>query len=317
MPVIPTPEQSIVEQIYQWWAGRDDGPRRGYLGVSWIGTECDRALWYGFRWARNPTVEGRIRRLFARGHREEPTMVEELRGIGCEIDEVDPVTGEQWSVKVGHIAGHCDGILRRGLPGFEKKEHVLEFKTHGSKSFADVQRKGVRASKPLHWWQMQVYMRLLGIDRALYVAVNKDTDHLYAERLRLDEAAADGCVQRAQRIIASDRPPERLYSSPTAFGCKWCDHREVCHQGDAMDVTCRSCRHSTARPDGTWGCAEWGEQIPEHAQQAGCTRHSFIPGTAPEVEGLDSHELRALPAALADDKTLMGLRQQFNGRFEQ
>lgn len=317
MPEIPERPDSIVGHIYDYWEARESRQtRRGYLGVSWIGTECDRALWYGFRWARKPSSPGRILRLFDRGHREEPTMVEELRGIGAVVEDVDPRTGEQWTVERGHIKGHCDGIIRHGLPTAPKSEHVLEFKTHGSKSFADLEKKGVRASKPLHWWQMQVYMRLLEIKRALYLAVNKDTDALYAERVSLDEAAADGCIARAERIIASDRPPQRLYDSPTAFGCKFCDYREPCHEGRAMDVTCRSCVIARPIADGTWRCLHWNATIPQEAQEAACEEHRFIPGTAPEVEGMDSHEIRALPAALVSDPGLMALREQFGGRLE-
>ncbi len=60
---------------------------------------------------------------------------------------------------------------------------MLEFKTHSAKSFADLAAKGVEASKPQHVAQMQIYMHLTGITRALYVAVCKDTDALHIERV--------------------------------------------------------------------------------------------------------------------------------------
>ena len=46
-----------------------------------------------------------------------------------------------------------------------KTWHVLEFKTHGVKSFADLTAKGVVLSKPQHAAQMQIYMHLTGIKR--------------------------------------------------------------------------------------------------------------------------------------------------------
>lgn len=89
-----------VEAIYSWWQNRQNEPRRGYLGGSVIGRECERQLWYGFRWC-DPAgqFEGRILRLFDRGHREEATFVAELRGIGCKVYDIDPSTGRQFTFK--------------------------------------------------------------------------------------------------------------------------------------------------------------------------------------------------------------------------
>jgi hypothetical protein len=51
---------------------------------------------------------------------------------------------------------------------------VVEFKTHSAKSFRKLVQRGVAEAKPQHWAQMQVYMQLTGLTRALYVAVCKD-----------------------------------------------------------------------------------------------------------------------------------------------
>lgn len=65
-------------------ADQDDGRRR-HLGGSLIGRACSRMLWYSFRWAVQTKFEGRIVRLFQRGHREEFRFVEYLESIGCEV----------------------------------------------------------------------------------------------------------------------------------------------------------------------------------------------------------------------------------------
>jgi hypothetical protein len=62
----------------------DDGPRT-HLGASLIGRECKRYLWYVFRWCHHPKHDGRLLRLFNRGHREEDRFIEWLEGIGAKI----------------------------------------------------------------------------------------------------------------------------------------------------------------------------------------------------------------------------------------
>src|SRR4051812_24091994 len=44
---------------------------RSHLGASSIGEECWRKLWYTFHWVKLQQAEGRMRRLWNRGHREE------------------------------------------------------------------------------------------------------------------------------------------------------------------------------------------------------------------------------------------------------
>ena len=40
---------------------------------------------------------------------------------------------------------------------------------------------------------MQIYMSLTGMTRAMYLAVNKDTDELYSERVNADADEAAVC----------------------------------------------------------------------------------------------------------------------------
>lgn len=62
----------------------DDG-HRNHLGASLIGDDCKRKLWYGFRWAFKKKFEGRLLRLFNRGHREEDRFIEWLEGAGFKV----------------------------------------------------------------------------------------------------------------------------------------------------------------------------------------------------------------------------------------
>jgi hypothetical protein len=275
---IPQPVPATVRAIYEAYEKRRaDEPARGYLGASVIGHACDRYLWLSFRWAGAEAFDGRMLRLFDQGHRAEARFVDELRMIGATVHEVDE-HGEQFAVSAcaGHFSGHMDGCAV-GLPEAPKTWHLLEFKTHNAKSFKDLQAKGVRESKPAHWAQMQVYMLLGGLTRALYLAENKDTAELYEERIRLDRDAAQGFIDRAQRIIDANVPPLRISEDPAWWTCKFCPFHAQCHGTEAPAVTCRSCTHSTPTEDGRWLCGRFDSTIPPDTEATGCSDHRYIP----------------------------------------
>lgn len=75
----------ILENIDEYCVRTYDGGHRSHLGASLIGRECERHLWYIFRWCLHEKTTGRQQRLFNRGHREEARFVEWLEGIGFKI----------------------------------------------------------------------------------------------------------------------------------------------------------------------------------------------------------------------------------------
>lgn len=278
-----------VEAIKAWWKQRGDSEtKRHYLGGSAIGSHCERALWYGFRHMVEEDFDGRMYRLFQRGHNEEFTFVKELRAVGVEVHEVD-ANGKQFAVSAvgGHFGGHMDGAAK-GLLEAPETWHVLEFKTHSAKSFADVKAKGVRESKPQHFDQMQIYMKLAKLTRAFYLAVNKDTDELYSERIRYDASEADRIMAKAERIITAQNPPDRPYNRPDFYLCKWCPAQKLCWK-DAREksepavpvgcLSCRQCMHATPELDGEarWSCAKHKKDLTFEEQCNPCGSMLFIP----------------------------------------
>ncbi len=218
LPETPTPTRDAIFGAYE--ADADTG-FRPHLGASQIGKSCERALWYDFRWATPAEFPGRILRLFETGQLEEARLVKNLRRIGATVLEVDPETGRQWRVEAhgGHFGGSLDGVAL-GLLEAPKTWHVLEFKTHSAKSFRELVAKGVVEAKPQHWAQMQVYMHLTGLTRAMYLAVCKDTDDLCVERVRADADAAERLMAKAGRVINAARPPARISEDPAWFECR-------------------------------------------------------------------------------------------------
>jgi len=243
-------------------ASKSDEGHRAHLGASVIGRGCSRQIWYMHHWAKRPEFEGRIYRLFDRGHREEPALVAYLKQAGITVHDANPETGEQFRVSDlgGHFGGSMDGC-GIGFPERPDVWHVLEFKTHGDKSFKALAKAGVQVSKPEHYAQMQVYMHYTSMLHACYIAVNKNDDHLHVEFVKYDEAAALSTIEKARMIIEAPTPPERI-GGPDWFVCRFCDFREICHQAEIPERNCRTCIHSDPVMTGTsgkWSCAAGNE----------------------------------------------------------
>ena len=268
-------------------------PRRQHLGASAIGGECPRAVWYGWRWALAIDWSGRMLRLFNRGSREEPWIIDDLRRIGAEVIDVDPSTGKQWrnaDASLGeHFSGSMDGAARN-LPGVDGWA-LLEFKTSSTKAFKRMVKAGVEKTKPTHYAQMQVYMGWEGLPRAVYVMICKETDDHHVEVVEFDARVFELMTKRARMILESTVPPAKIAESIESFACRWCDAKHICHENIVADVNCRTCVHSTAvldEPGAKWRCEHTGEYLDSKAQQRGCEDHLFIPQLVPHSEPIDS-----------------------------
>ncbi len=290
LPDTISPTITTIDAAVAASAARDfDRVVRG----SSIGHPCERHLWYRFRWAHLPqTFDGRQLRLFETGHVEEARMVGWLRLTGADVADVDPATGEQWEVVTldGHFAGHADGIVT-GIVEAPAVKHLLECKTHNTKSFEQLKRHGVAISKPEHVAQMQVYMHLLYLTRAFYLAKHKDSDELYAERVLYDPSQALALMAKADRIIAADAPPAPVSDDPNYFLCRSfnCASYAVCHGGGFALRNCRTCLHASIGNAGTWSCNRHGFVLSIDDQRHGCPHHLYLPSLVPG-EQVDSDE---------------------------
>lgn len=281
MPPIPQSETTI-SRIYRDYQERENGRPRAHLGASLIGRPCEREAWYAFRWALNPDYEGRLLRLFDRGKREEPAFIHDLRAAGVTVHAVDPATGRQFTFSDlgGHFGGSMDGAAV-GLAEAPKTWHVLELKTHSAASFAALAKDGVEIAHPEHFAQMQMYMGWSGMDRAYYLAVNKNTDDLYGERIAFERAVFEKLREKARRIVFAPEPPPRIAEASDDFRCRLCLFHRACHEGAFPRAHCRTCAHSTPREDGTWNCGRHDRTLTVDEQRAGCGQHLFIPPLLP------------------------------------
>lgn len=281
MAAIPEPLHTTAALIDKWYEDHREQPRP-HLGASLLGHPCERYLWLSFRWAVREQFSGRMLRLFERGHREEIAIVGWLRKIGVEIHHTD-ADGEQMHVDLApHVGGSVDGIIESGVPEAPKCRHIAEFKTHNKRSFDELAHKGVYEAKRRHWCQMQCYMAGTGIDRALYVAVCKDDDRIYTERVEYQPEIAKEIIDRGARIALSEHIPPPLSTDPAWYQCKMCGCWSFCHETKlTQEVNCRTCAHSTPGKDGRWHCEFWRDALDVNAQLDGCASHVLHPDLVP------------------------------------
>jgi hypothetical protein len=248
-----------------------ESEHRPYLGCSQLGHECMRKLWYDFRCVKNQTISPRANRLFQRGHREEPIVIADLRKTGVKVhsDQKEIVLCE------GHCKGHCDGIAEN-IPDAPATPHLLEIKTCSEKHFSSLKKLGVEKKFPLYYSQMVIYMDGLRLKRALFIAVNKNTDERYYKRIPGNKAFAEKLKEKALFVVSSEEPLYRLSNNPDYFQCKWCDYRGICHQGEWENKHCRTCEYGDLYNKGVWKCGRTEEELSFKKQLKGCEEHQFL-----------------------------------------
>ena len=207
---------------------------RTYLGISQIGHDCDRYVWYvglSAKAAAEPGVvvmseplEARTARIFRMGDKIEELVVADLEAAGINFES------KQGKYKVGPwIKGHSDGVVTN-VPSAPVARHLLEVKSMQDKYFKAYRKAGSMAEYNTQYWvQANVYAHLEDCDRILFVVENKNDQARHYERARTDHDLAKFYLSRAQLLLGSNLDPERLGRSPGSFPCNWCKYREICH----------------------------------------------------------------------------------------
>jgi hypothetical protein len=292
MPPLPEAINHTTEAIYKALAAKShQGDNRG-VGMADAGNECARAIFYKLRWAAPlEEITGQKERRFETGRREEDRLLSDLEAAGIEVERVDPATGKQFTAELasGWLRGKMDGRAL-GVPEAPKTLHVVETKSHSERSFKELLKhappkgEGLRRSKPDHFAQVQAYLLASSLTRALYLAVNKNDESLYSERIEYDAAFSLALEAKIERIAKSDRAPARLFEDPTsksAFKCSWCPAKAQCHEGAFARVNCRTCLHSSFEDGARVICTLHKVDLTYDEQQTGCPHHAYLPDLVP------------------------------------
>jgi len=210
--------------------------QREYLGASRLGASCERALQYEF--AKAPVdsgrdADGRLLRIFRRGHVMEDCMVDWLRAAGFDL-RTRKANGDQFgfSAAGGRLQGHIDGVIVGGPEGFTYPA-LWENKCLGSKSWRDLEKSGLAVAKPVYAAQVAIYQAYLELHEqpAIFTAVNADTMEIYTELVPFDGALAQRMSDRALKVISATDAGELLprgFLDPTHFECRMCAWQDRC-----------------------------------------------------------------------------------------
>ena len=231
-----------LERCTDW---KDESNKtRTHLGGSAIGKECARAVALSYRKASpDPAVNGRMVRLFNRGHMEEARLAACLQVAGFALKLISK-DGGQISYRTGDLQGSVDGVIRLD----DGELAVLEFKTMNRKAWEKLEKDS--QIKAEHMAQMQCGMHGTGLKQALYLASCKDTDAIQVYLVDYDGEPTE-FLNLATDITHGLIPPKL---ADTDFRCKFCDHRGVCHEGREPIASCRTCVRAVFDGNGVVTC---------------------------------------------------------------
>lgn len=244
---------------------------RGYLGMSGIGHPCARKIWYSFRQFTPQARDGRIKMIFSLGNAVEVEVLKWLRLAGYQIDGQQ----EHFSALNGFFAGHCDGIIH----GITQRPHILEIKSASDSRFKAFQAGSIVKVSPVYAAQVQCYMGYSGLERALFVVMNKNTSEIYTERVHFDREAFTQLEAKARWILDANQPPDRAYADE-GRECSMCEFAGHCWRSPYIQrhQTCGSCyfvRFKDLQPH----CVKYGKDIKHWGR--GCPSWHFMDLTDP------------------------------------
>lgn len=253
---------------------------RPYLGMSAIGDDCSRKLWYGLHWVSKIETTARTNRIFDLGHESEKIMIQAMKKIGLHVFRIDKdgneveMTGERGEEQeelvgfAGHARGHNDGRVRYVIEA-PKTDHLLELKSSNDKNFKLMVKNGLKESNGKYYGQCQRYMHELKLTRTLFCMINKNDGSLYFERIAYDKEYAQTLVDKERDIIMSDVPMTRAFTVGF-YKCNYCDYEQVCHHGAVPEKNCRTCEYGDLELDYKWKCGKSSKELSFAEQEAGC-----------------------------------------------
>lgn len=262
---------------------------RNYLGMSEIGEQCWRMLWYRFRNVLEETLTLKSLLAIEDGYKQEDIMAARLRLVpGIKLETVDPETGEQFAVKLlgGHFAGHLDGKII-GIYESPKTPHIWENKAVNEDKFkklknlilSEGEKQALKLWDETYYAQAVIYMKSFKLTRH-YMTVESPGGRDYTScRTEANNKEATALIAKAEAIIKADRPPQRLSENRSFYKCGWCRMKEICFDNKVPFSGCRVCAFSEPIVDDKTGNASWKcykKNIEFIGQGQVCDLHLFL-----------------------------------------
>ena len=223
-----------VEKLAGWTFKRqfmENGERdnKGKLYLSSVG-KCPRQLAYGYHGfeKKGKEIDGRAKIIFWTGDLIELTVVNlaKLAGVILSSTGFNQIT-LNFSVNGAVIQGHPDGLV------IEPKEILLlEVKSMSSYGFRKFE-KGIIDETYLI--QVNCYMEALGINRCVFVALNKDNGIMNEIILEKSEEIVEQSRKNITKVLHSspEKLPEPNYKADEKgmypWQCLYCAYWGHCH----------------------------------------------------------------------------------------
>lgn len=273
------------------------------IGMSSIGKECWREIFYSFRNSENRTQNIKGTRAAEDGNIQEDVMAERLRMLPyIELITEDPDNlGEQINVNalLGHFKGFLDGMIH-GILEAPKTWHVWEHKCKkevGPGGFNKLvklrdelgEKNALKEWNIEYYAQAQMYMHLIPATRHyMTVSTPGGRDHI-SIRTDYDKKYAESCVEKAKSIIFDKwNIPNKIQENPDSYICRFCDYKEICHSGLIPLSHCKTCRYSKPVKDQQWLCELKEEIVPrERLLLTNCSEHIYNQALIPELKFIE------------------------------
>lgn len=321
MAALPQPTDPTLLAIDAVLEADQRSRYKQFLGLVNIGTDCERKLFYAFRWCGKSEFNADTLKRFEDGLAGEALQARRLRKVdGITLETIDG-KGKQFGFYdfSGHLNGLMDGAIL-GILQAPQTWHVWEHKQCDEKKFMELEKSKADfgEKQALQNWNSEYYaqavmlMHYSGLERHYLTCSLPGGRSTTSVRTNSDPDTVKVLLSRAERLIFSDIAPSRTSDDPGWYKCRFCDFHSICHGRKEEstqllgpqalpDVNCRTCLHSTPEhtpnADGTgrWTCARWQCDIPLEGQYEGCPSHRYLPALIPWATAIDSTEIDGVP----------------------
>lgn len=266
------PQKTLKQQL-DTITVENDYPR-GYVGGSEIAHPCARYLYYKFHWCFKTKLEGKLNNIFRIGDAIEDLVIEDLKRVGVKfLAYQQHVEGFE-----NHAGGHTDGIVI-GVPEYPDEKMLFECKSMNHTNFLAMKKNKLEKGNPKYYGQVQRYMGSLGLELCVFIAMDKDKSEYYIEFVPFDITKYEELIHREELIITSEHVSQfpKISNNKTWHVCKFCDAKEVCHNGARPEQNCRTCEYHEIHPNGVWKCGRehMETHLSQQQQKVGCEHYKL------------------------------------------
>jgi len=246
-----------VEKMAGWAFKRqfmtdEESSSKGTIRLSSVG-RCPRQVAYGFHGIEKAgkEMDQRAKIVFWMGDLVELTVTNLAKLAGCNLT----ATGfNQMQIKLpvngSMISGHPDGILFE-----DKQQFLLEVKSMSSYGFEKFQNGDIDSA---YLAQVNSYMEALGLNRCVFVGINKDSGVMAERVIDKDPVLVERIRENIKTVLKST--PENLPPQPTEYGpdpkgfytwnCRYCAWWKVCRT-NAEEVLVKNSYKLKEKTNGT------------------------------------------------------------------